>query len=270
MQRILFLAAALTVSAFVTPAIAFEPSDIYSAQVVVSGQGETNRRTGFGTCLERVLTRATGDYRLADRPEVKAAVAKAEDFIAAYSYRDLLEGRPVHDEQGTYDRPHNLTCRFKAGPLERLIDSLGAHPWQQRRPVVALLLDVERPTGRHVVAANNERDLAMRQSFGNASNLIALDVVFPPATTALGLSDAAIADPASADALAATEAAGGDLPLSGHLVWSDAEHGWVADWALARDGKIERWQARGISFDEAFRIALRGTTRVLSGSGGPE
>jgi len=270
MQRILFLAAVLMVPTFVPPANAFEPSDIYSAQVVVSGQGEANRRTGFGTCLERVLTRATGDYRLADRPEAKAAAAKAGDFIAAYSYRDLLEGRPVHDEQGTYDRPHNLTCRFKAGPLERLIVGMGARPWQQRRPVIAVLLDVERPTGRHVVAANNERDLAMRQSFGNASNLIALDVVFPPATSALGLPEGATIDPTSAEALAATEASGGDLPLSGRLVWSDVDHGWIADWALARDGKVERWQARGVSFDEAFRVALRGATRVLSGSGGPE
>lgn len=250
------------------PAAAFEPSDIYTSQVVVSGQGEVNRLTGFGICLERVLTRVTGDITLADRPEARAAKAKAADFVAAYSYRDRLEGRPIHDEQGSYDRPHNLTCRFKTAPLDKLITDLGGKPWLMRRPVLAIFLDVQKPAARYTVAANNERDLAMRQSFGNASNLIALDVVFPPETAALNL-DPAHLDPASPALKAAAEAAGGDLPLSGRLVWSDADHGWVVDWALEQGGAVHRWSVRGVSFDDAFRTALWGAARLLSESGEP-
>ncbi|MCM5557596.1 DUF2066 domain-containing protein [Pleomorphomonas sp. JP5] len=250
------------------PVAAFEPSDIYTSQVVVSGQGEANRLTGFGICLERVLTRVTGDAALAGKPEARAAMARAADYVAAYSYRDRLEGRPIHDEQGTYDRPHNLTCRFKAGPLDGLIADLGGKPWLMRRPVLAVFLDVEKPAARYTVAANNERDLAMRQSFGNASNLIALDVVFPPETAALNL-DPAHLDPASPVLKQAAEAAGGDLPLAGRLVWSDADHGWVADWALETGGAVHRWSVRGVSFDDAFRVALKGAARILSGSGEP-
>jgi hypothetical protein len=267
MRRIHFLPAILAiVASLIGPATAFEPSDIYTSQVVVSGQGETNRRTGFGICLERVLTRVTGDARLANQPDAKAAMARAADFVAAYSYRDRLEGRPIHDEQGTYDRPHILTCRFKTGALDRLIADLGGRPWLARRPVVAVFLAVEKPTARYLVAANNQRDLAMRQSFANASNLIALDAVFPPETTALNLATSAV-DPASPVLQAAAEAAGGDLPLVGRFVWSDADHGWLADWALEQGGVTHRWSVRGVSFDDAFRTALTGAARVLSGSG---
>ncbi len=267
MRRIqLFPPAFLLLAALAGPAAAFEPSDIYTSQVVVSGQGEANRLTGFGICLERVLTRVTGDVTLSAKPEARAAMTRAADYVAAYSYRDRLEGRPVHDEQGTYDRPHNLTCRFKTAPLDGLIGELGGKPWLMRRPVIAVFLAVEKPAARYMVAANNQRDLAMRQSFGNASNLIALDAVFPPETAALNL-DAAQLDPSSTALKAVAEAAGGDLPLVGRLVWSDADLGWVADWALEQGGTVHRWSVRGVSFDDAFRTALRGAARLLSGSG---
>lgn len=269
MRRIqLFPPAFALLVALATPAAAFEPSDIYTSQVVVSGQGEANRITGFGICLERVLTRVTGDVTLADKPEAKAATAKAADYVAAYSYRDRLEGRPIHDEQGTYDRPHNLTCRFKTAPLDKLIAELGGKPWLMRRPVIAVFLDVEKPAAHYWVAANNARDLAMRQSFGNASNLIALDVVFPPETAAFNLGTSEL-DPASPELKQAAEAAGGDLPLAGRLVWSDADHGWVATWALEQGGTVHRWSVRGVSFDDAFRTALWGAARLLSESGEP-
>ncbi len=269
MRRIhLFPAALALLVAGVGSAMAFEPSDIYTSQVVVSGQGEANRLTGFGICLERVLTRVTGDVALAGKPEARAAMRRAADFVAAYSYRDRLEGRPIHDEQGSYDRPHNLTCRFRTAPLDKLIGDLGGKPWLMRRPVLAVILDVQKPAARYTVAANNERDLAMRQSFGNASDLIALDVVFPPETAALNLG-AIHLDPASPAMKAAAEAAGGDLPLVGRLVWSDADHGWVADWALEQGGAVHHWSVRGVSFDDAFRTALRGAARLLSESGEP-
>lgn len=269
MRRIhLFPTALGLLAGLAGPAAAFEPSDIYTSQVVVSGQGGANRLTGFGICLDRVLTRVTGDVTLAGKPEARAAMAKAADYVAAYSYRDRLEGRPIHDEQGTYDRPHNLTCRFRTAPLDKLIGDLGGKPWLMRRPVLAVFLDVEKPAARYTVAANNQRDLAMRQSFGNASNLIALDVVFPLETAALNL-DPAHLDPASPALNAAAEAAGGDLPLSGRLVWSDADLGWVADWELVEGGAVHRWSVRGVSFDDAFRTALWGAARLLSGSGEP-
>lgn len=269
MRRIqLFPPAFALLVALATPAAAFEPSDIYTSQVVVSGQGEANRITGFGICLERVLTRVTGDVTLADKPEAKAAMKTAGDYVAAYSYRDRLEGRPIHDEQGTYDRPHNLTCRFKTAPLDKLIAELGGKPWLMRRPVIAVFLDVEKPAAHYWVAANNARDLAMRQSFGNASNLIALDVVFPPETAAFNLGTSEL-DPASPELKQAAEAAGGDLPLAGRLVWSDADHGWVATWALEQGGTVHRWSVRGVSFDDAFRTALWGAARLLSESGEP-
>jgi hypothetical protein len=73
---------------------------------------------------------------------------------------------------------------------------------------------------------------------------------------------------AELNALAKT--AGGDLALAGSIVWSDEDLGWVVDWRLAPARETHRWQVRGVSFDEAFRVAMRGAAQILSGNGAPQ
>ncbi|RWF64141.1 MAG: DUF2066 domain-containing protein, partial [Mesorhizobium sp.] len=62
---------------------------------------------------------------------------------------------------------------------------------------------------------------------------------------------------------------GADRALAGSIVWNDKELGWIADWRLAEDGKTYQWQVRGVSFDEAFRVAVKGAAQILSGNGQP-
>jgi hypothetical protein len=105
----------------------------------------------------------------------------------------------------------------------------------------------------------------MDESFAAAAEPLAMQMVLP--TTALleasRLDDERILQSDAVDATA--KHAGGDVPLLGRLVWSDKDLGWVADWQLAG----ESWQVRGVGFDEAFRVAMRGAARILSGNGQP-
>ena len=59
------------------------------------------------------------------------------------------------------------------------------------------------------------------------------------------------------------------LPLVGDLQWSDAALGWVAHWSFEARGRRHLWSVSGVNYDEAFRNAVRGAMRVLSGNGGP-
>jgi hypothetical protein len=65
------------------------------------------------------------------------------------------------------------------------------------------------------------------------------------------------------------ELSDGELPLVGDLRWSDAALGWIANWRLAVNGRGHRWSVSGVNYDEAFRNAVRGAARLLSGNGGP-
>lgn len=242
-------------------------AELYTSRAITTGTGEKNRELGFRDCLDRVLVRVSGDPRLPARPEVEALRARAGDFVSSFSYRDRLAGRPIHDEQGTYDRPHDLTCLYTPEVLDRLLAELGSRPWLAERPTLAVFLDVERNGEAFRLVSDDMRDVAMRDSFALASEQLALPVVFPTRAIASRLSSG---DLRSAGRLAAAaELSGGELPLSGRLRWSDADLGWVATWHFAPEGRLYIWTVRGVNFDEAFRVALRGAMQVLSGNGAP-
>ncbi|WP_136622063.1 MULTISPECIES: DUF2066 domain-containing protein [Mesorhizobium] len=246
--------------------------DLYKSQTIVNGKYEKNRQAGFMRCLDGVLVRVSGDQRLPAKPEMAALRDKAGSFVASFSYRDRMEGIPNHDDQGTYDRPHNLYCQYKPADIDPVLASLSSRPWLTERPPLAVFLATERGTQHFALDADDERGVLMRESFSNAAAPLAMQVAFP---TAAQLSQAGLADQAlrnaemtKLDTLA--KKVGADQALSGSLVWSDKELGWIADWRLATAGKTYNWQVRGVSFDEAFRVAISGAAQILSGNGQPE
>ncbi|MBZ9771269.1 DUF2066 domain-containing protein [Mesorhizobium sp. CO1-1-8] len=256
----------------VHPVLAEALEDLYSSQTIVNGKYEKNRQSGFRRCLDAVLTRVSGDQRLSAKPEMTALRDKAGSFVASFRYRDRMEGIPNHDDQGTYDRPHNLYCQYKPEVIDPVLASLGSRPWLTARPRLAVFLATERGTMHYALAADDDRGMPMRESFGNAAVPLAMQVAFLTAAqlAQAGLDDQALrnAEMTKLDTLA--KKAGADHALSGSLVWSDKELGWIADWRLAMAGKTYIWQVRGVSFDEAFRVAIRGAAQILSGNGQPE
>ena len=260
--------------AFISLAIAFsggvraaDLGELYTSKAITTGTGEKNRKLGFRDCLDRILVRVSGDPRLPALPEVEALRARAGDFVASFSYLDRLAGRPIHDEQGTYDRPHDLTCHYAPEALDPLLTQLGSRPWLGKRPRLTIFLDVERNGKWLRVVADDMRDLAMRDSFALGAEQLAMRVTFPTRAVASRLGPKELKSPDGL--IAAAQASGGDRALSGELHWSDADLGWVAIWRLADEGRAYDWTVRGVNFDEAFRVALRGAMQILSGNGAP-
>lgn len=247
------------------PAWCDQADTLYSAKAIVTGQGEKNREPGFRDCLTQVLVRVSGDQRLTARPEMADLLPRAGSFVQSFSYRDRLAGKPIHDEQGTYDRPHDLTCRYEPRVIDGLLADLESHPWRDARPALAVFLDVTRYQQAFRVSRENPRDAAMRDSFALAASALAMTVVFPSAQDG----DEASSGQNAVDLAEAASTAGADMPLIGKLDWSDADHGWVASWHLSEGGREHSWTVRGVNFDEAFRVAVRGAAQILSGNGTP-
>lgn len=247
-----------------------KPDGLYRAVAIVTGQGETNRQIGFKDCLGEVLVRVSGDPRVVTDPLFESMRAEAGRYVASFKYRDRMEGIPIHDEQGTHDRPHDLTCIYEPATVDGLLGRLGRRAWLAERPTLAVFLRVERGEKRFVLREDDPNAADMRESFAHAAEPLVVGVVFPTGAQ-LDLAGAA-RNPAAVDPdrlAGAARAAGAEEALVGSLVWSDADLGWRADWRLFHGGRAHRWQAKGVSFDEAFRIAVGGTTQILSGNGAP-
>lgn len=245
--------------------------DLYTTRAVVTGKDERNRPLGFKLCFEDVLVKASGDASIVSDTRFEVLAASAGQYISTFSYRDRLEGKPVHDEQGTYDRPHFLTCRFDPKKIDGVLKTLGRKPWLAHRPRLVMLVAVHGRKSNGVLSSDGAFDADMREALANAAQRYGLSIKLPSVAT-LGSNQISIDTAATTpnnQLSKVVEQSDSDLSLVGDLRWSDAALGWVATWSLEVSGRRHRWSVSGVNYDEAFRNAVRGAARVLSGNGEP-
>lgn len=246
--------------------------NLYEVSAIVTGQRPETRDPAIRQSLLDVLVKVSGDPRLFDDPGEAALAGQATTFVDHYRYHDRLEGKPIHDEQGTRDRPHDLIIDFNPPKVDAALHSLGRDPWTAPRPRIAVFLAVQQGPSTYVTSADGERSYGQPDAFRAASDKTGVPVSIPSeanlASAGLAFETLRGAYPAALERPAA--AIGAEVPLVGTMVFSEDKLGWVVDWHLARNGKAYHWTVSGVSYDEAFRNGLRGAAQILSGHGQPD
>lgn len=256
-----FLATA-TLAALVLSAAAADTdrASLYRGLSVTNGFGDKNRERALAPSLEEVLAKVSGDQRLIGDPRVAELTRRAADYVVDFSYRDLLNNRPPHDEQGTYDRPQYLTADFDPAKIDGLLASLGRKPWPLPRPEIVALFDITPMKGDSFMLtaeATAQQAADMRGALAAAAQRTGMSVQLPPADQI----DATGKEAGMAKRL------GGDVLLVGKMTWQE---GWIVNYKLVTGDKDYHWQVRRVGFDDAFRSAMRGAAQILSGNGQPE
>jgi hypothetical protein len=200
-----------------------------------------------------VLVKVSGDPSIATDPRLEIVARDAGSAAVDLRYRDRLEGRPVHDDQGTYDRPHILTVTFDPEAIRRDLAVLGREPWLPPRPLVVAWVDVAGRNGSFRLARDDDvaGSTEMREALSAAAETLGLTVTLPRRSES------------------APQPEADRVVLAGELRWSDDAMGWVARWQLTGIQAQASWSVRGVNFDEAFRVGIRGSAQVLSGHGQP-
>ena len=264
----LFVAALLT---WCASTVAAAEGDLYRAKVTVTGQGEANRILGFAACLEDVLIKVSGAQKLSGDRRLAPYKSKARSYVTSFSYRDQFFGKPIRDEQGTRDRPYDLTVNFEVSKIDELLKTLGLKPWLSHRPLLAVFVAMEQGPRNYVVTLDGAQSDLQRDALLAAADQRGMHVVLP-GTAALAKSnitgETLGTAPLSALAPVAAEQ-GAEAVLTGRLVWDDRQLGWATQWQIDWAGRTHRWQLRGVTFDEAFRRGIGGAAQVLSGNGDP-
>lgn len=247
------------------------PRPLYQSRTVVTGQDPERRGPGLIECFRLVLVKVSGDHRMMDDPAAGLSADQIQPFIANITLRDQKAGRPVHDEQGTRDRPYDLTVTFEPAPIDAFLAKLNRKPWVSHRPALLALITVRRGDVSFLLSRDGGRGPGMDEALANAADRFGLKVLLPAEASFR----AAALTPKNADRAGGTALrrlaahAGAEVAITGLLRWSDTALGWIVEWRLADAGKAARWSASGINFDEAFRIGVGGAARILSGNGAP-
>ena len=239
---------------------------MYRAAAIVTGTDMRQRPWGFAQALLEVLVKSSGDPRLRNDPRTAALAELADRFVACFSYTDIMAGVPLHDDQGTSDRPHQLTVYFVPAKIDAILAQFGEKPWRGKRPIVVPVLLVHCPKPPpYVLSADIPAGAEQRGAFAVAASQFGMEVRIPGDVQlrAWGVS----IDYLPSDVPAAS---GGEVIIVGTLDWDEALPGWIGKWRMRWQGADYAWGISGVNYDAAFRNIVRGVMLVASGAGSPD
>ena len=256
----------------IRPACAREPwANLYQARTIVTGMREETRIAGLARCLGQVLVRVSGDPRLALHPALATLTRTPEAGVRNWSYRDLYAFRPIRDEQGTRDRPYEMTVEYDQAAINAMLNGMGSRPWLNERPRLVVFLAVRHIGSQFMLTSLADQGDLMRQSFRDAAWQAAMEVVIPSERTIekAGISVDNLTRTRLAALLPLVDRKVGQVPLAGTLDWSKDLLAWQASWRVESGGREHRWGIKGVNFDAAFRNGVGGAAQILSGNGEP-
>ena len=244
---------ALFASVVLTLAAPAQALGLYETSVIVTGVDARSRPAGLGQALAQVLAKVSGNPALLSDPQVAALAPAAPGLVASLAYLDQMSDLPRRDEQGSRDRPYDLLVRFDQASVDAMLQGLGETAWRSR-PAMLVDLRVEPRSGPALpLRADTIADERHRAALLAAADAAGLQVVLPlDRTAAPGPARPDLAPPPP------------DLALRGTVSWVEGA-GWSGCFTLPWRGRDRAWSVEGVSFDEAYRTAMRGAARVLSG-----
>ena len=239
---------------------------MYVADAIVTGTDMRQRPWGFAQTLRDVLVRSSGDPRLKDDPRTAELAVHADRFVACFNYVDMMSGIPLHDDQGTYDRPHKLTVYFDPAKIDPILAQFGDKPWRGERPVVVPVLLVHgRKPPAYVLSAEIPAGEEQRSSFATAADQFGMEVRIPNDAELVAWGAGVGHFPSDPPPSSAAQAI-----VAGTLDWSEMLPGWIGKWRMRWQGADYAWGISGVNYDAAFRNIIRGVVLVASGVGSPD
>jgi uncharacterized protein len=239
---------------------------MYRADAIVTGTDMRQRPWGFAQTLREVLVKSSGDPRLKDDARTAEPAAHADRFVACFDYVDLMAGVPLHDDQGTSDRPHRLTVTFVPAEIDGILAQFGDKPWRGERPVVVPVLLVHgRKPPLYVLSAQIPAGEEQRGAFATAAAEFGMQLRIPSDAQLLVWDASASHLPSDPPPSSAGEAI-----VLGTLDWSETLPGWIGKWRMRWQGADYTWGISGVNYDAAFRNIVRGVMLIASGAGPPD
>lgn len=138
---------------------------LYTAEVVVSNQGDAERRRAYREALQQVFVKVTGERRWLQHPRITAAVSNAENFVAEVGYR-------------TSGLEATIDVRFDQQQIDALLYDADIPVWDRNRASILLWITVQAEDGRRVMLGSSAEHMLLDQA-RRFSEERAVPVLFP-------------------------------------------------------------------------------------------
>jgi hypothetical protein len=228
--------------------------DLYRAETIVTGQGEPERLRGFRVGAEEAVVKLTGDATLLGSEKLAPIIERSATLVQDFTYEDRMKGIPVHDEQGTRDRPHFLRIRFDKTKFDAALAEAGLKRWQGERPVLAVWLGIKDARSAIVLSAEGPEGYGQREVLKEASKKRGVPIVLPkPGQSAVSYETIAKGEAGTlrqeAERLGADGLLYGTLDFNGDVAWNTR-------WTVSGKDTEATWTMKGVTFDTALKGAI--------------
>lgn len=237
------------------PALAqVSDAELYKAETIVTGTVEPERSRGFAAGALQVLIKLTGQPDLVGAPGAAGLQKQAPEMVATFSYEDRMKDIPVHDEQGTRERPHYLRIRFDRQKFDRALAEAGFEKWVGKRPTVAIWLSIRAARSTYTLSRDGEGGYAQRLVLDEASKLREIPIILPDEAQAANFSvDNEVTDIRAINAYFFNH--GADAVLHGALIFDGTSY-WNCFWSLHGKDIWRQWRLKGVTFDSALKNGI--------------
>lgn len=261
MRTMILAAGALAPQIAAAQSPLMQPDELYKAETIVTGTGEAERMRGLRIGAEDVVIKLTGDASLAGTKPAGDVAEKAADLLADFTYEDRMKDIPIHDEQGTRDRPHYLRMRFDAGKFDAALQQAGMKKWTGERPALAVWIGISEPRGKYVLASQGD-GYGQREVLKDASKKRAIPILLP-AENQSAVDYETVAHGDLAVLRRASKELGGNAIFYGVLDFDGGAH-WNASWTVEGSQVDARWKMQGVTFDAALKGAIDQAAEAFS------
>ncbi len=233
--------------------IAAEVENLYQAQTIVTGTEEPERTRGFRQALKDVLIKLTGDIRLEKNDQLQTLFAQPHSFVASFEYEDRMKDIPVHDEQGTRERPHFLRVVFKKDILDAEMRRLNLRKWSSNRPTIAIWLGVSTARGDYLLTSSGTNGYGQRAVLIETASRRGLPIRLPSAQK----STVHFEDVANVNIKKLKAASSGTETLLIGTLSITPDGNWDITWTLRHALDTKNWKLKNVSFDRALKNGLQ-------------
>jgi hypothetical protein len=135
MKKLLLIFITLHMTA--VPAVA--ATNLYSGEVAVPSQSESDRDQAIPDALIQVLQKLSGQREMPASPALDAAIGNADRLLRSFRYKNVTRAGP----DGQITQETRLVVQFMQPEVDRVIQQAGLPRWQQERPPVQLWVVID-------------------------------------------------------------------------------------------------------------------------------
>ena len=246
-------------------------ANLYVSRSIVTGQRDETRIPGFGRALVDAVRKVAGDPNISEGDVNAALSGSVADYVKSYTEHDRMADIPIHDEQGTRDRPFDLTVEFHQEKIDALLKKLGKAAWTGYRPHTLVLLTVNTDVMSYILTSDQDKGIDQRDSLASAAWQAGIPLVLPrdEMLKAVKLEPVNLSSASQQTLEKLKYDSDAAVVIIGSITWKSGMVGWQAEWSFTNANNMQHWTVKDVNFDEAFRRAMWGEVQILSGHGEP-